>query len=653
MKSIFLFFKRRPAYYALAFLLSVIIVCVCFAVRGIAPFGDHSLMAIDAWGQYFPMLRETRRAVRTGNFYSFSGGLGYNIIPQSAYYTNSPLWLPLYLMPWEITPTSVDIIVILRFGLSGLSFAVWLSEKFRERNVGILAVSCAYSLSGWTLAFINQFMWHDAYWLLPLVILGIERQYHIKKSGLYLTALSVTIFSNFYIAYMVCIFCVIWFIVTVVTAKKDIKYNTAAFARFSLFSLLSGAINSPVLLCTARALSHTKAAGITFHDGLEFYHSIPDFLAMLLPFRKDSIEYGPANLYCGIICAVFAVGALFSKKYHTRAKITYATVTLFLLLSFDLNILDYMWHGFHFPNQLPARQSFLFVFVVLTSSYCGMKAFSGLFQKKRVLITGILSLVITAEITANSVFAFCTYVRTNNGSVNALDNVFSGTSGLSESVLRPQDHANEFYRTELYSYRDNGGLLYGYNGISYYSSTMSSQAYDFFCKLGLPIYAESVSTRYDPDPILNSLFGVKYIVYASNGQVQLIMENATWFPLAFIADSIDINHSLRDKALRNDLIQKVTGDKEIIRFDGGVNDERLVKAAEEKREHGLVISSIDCFGIKGTIETETNGIMLITLPYYDIEVLVNGRKAEITPLLGYLAAVNVDEGVNNIEIHFI
>ncbi|MCK9350692.1 MAG: YfhO family protein, partial [Clostridiales bacterium] len=34
--------------------------------------------------------------------------------------------------------------------------------------------------------------------------------------------------------------------------------------------------------------------------------------------------------------------------------------------SFNLNILDYLWHGFHFPNQLPARQSFLFIFVLLT-----------------------------------------------------------------------------------------------------------------------------------------------------------------------------------------------------------------------------------------------------------------------------------------------
>ncbi|MBQ2265371.1 MAG: YfhO family protein, partial [Oscillospiraceae bacterium] len=41
-------------------------------------------------------------------------------------------------------------------------------------------------------------------------------------------------------------------------------------------------------------------------------------------------------------------------------------VFAFLALSLNCNFLDFMWHGFHFPNQLPGRWSFLFsLFVVL------------------------------------------------------------------------------------------------------------------------------------------------------------------------------------------------------------------------------------------------------------------------------------------------
>ena len=60
-------------------------------------------------------------------------------------------------------------------------------------------------------------------------------------------------------------------------------------------------------------------------------------------------------------------------------------------------------------------------------------------------------------------------------------------------------------------YRDNGGLMYGYNGISYYSSTMSKEAYDFFGRMGLPIYAKNVSTRYTSTPELDAFFSVRYL----------------------------------------------------------------------------------------------------------------------------------------------
>ncbi len=44
-------------------------------------------------------------------------------------------------------------------------------------------------------------------------------------------------------------------------------------------------------------------------------------------------------------------------------------LAVFFLISFNFNILNYIWHGFHFPNSLPARQSFIFIFLLLTMSY--------------------------------------------------------------------------------------------------------------------------------------------------------------------------------------------------------------------------------------------------------------------------------------------
>ena len=38
----------------------------------------------------------------------------------------------------------------------------------------------------------------------------------------------------------------------------------------------------------------------------------------------------------------------------------------FLLLSFGTNMLDFIWHGLNYPDSLPARQSFVYILLVLT-----------------------------------------------------------------------------------------------------------------------------------------------------------------------------------------------------------------------------------------------------------------------------------------------
>lgn len=42
---------------------------------------------------------------------------------------------------------------------------------------------------------------------------------------------------------------------------------------------------------------------------------------------------------------------------------------MFFWLSFSNNMLDFIWHGLHFPTSLPGRQSFLYAFLVLVIAY--------------------------------------------------------------------------------------------------------------------------------------------------------------------------------------------------------------------------------------------------------------------------------------------
>lgn len=648
---------KKRTYFGLSFLIPVLIISICYIGIEIAPFGGKSLMAIDAYGQYFPMLREMRRAFLSGNLsYSFSGGLGFNLIAQSAYYTNSPLWLILYVMPFEITPAGVDLIILLRFGLTGLSFSIWLSEQFDEGSIKGVALSVAYALCGYTLAFINQFMWMDIVLLTPFVIAGLVRLYNKKKPLLYIVALTTAIFSNFYIAFMLCIFCVLCFITVSVINFKGFKNLLIAGCHFAAASLISGILNLPILIPTARAISRTIAVDTAFDYAPKFYHSIKSILMRLLPFQKVSLEYDAPNLYFGLLCVALVIIMFFIRSIPAKTKIASGALLIFLILSTNFNILDYIWHGFHFPNQLPARQCFLIAFVALTLACYALKKLSC-----NKIITFLLCGLIMAEVAANTFFIFRNDVRVTTIDTSLLK--LQDDMDEFKDYIMPDFDKNEFFRSELKDYRDNGGQLYGYLGISYYSSTMSAKAYNFFRQLGLPIYAKNVSVRYVSNPVLNALFGVKYIisdtfvadglssVVASSDKLCLI-ENKAVLPVAFVADKavLDIDKKYTGNAYINELFTKAASCDDVILNNGTVNSEELISAVEKLNASGIKITDISGTKITGTVHADKDGVLFTSLPYEDTQIKIDGEEICEVEIAGYLCGAFICAGTRQVEI---
>ena len=122
-----------------SFLLPFLVVIAGLALRGAMPFGNGSLLAIDAWGQYYPMLCAMKEAIKSGElFWSGKGLMGFNLWAQNAYYTNSVLWLPLYLLPDKLMIAGINILAAIRIGLAGLTCSIYLSgctAKKKPRGV--------------------------------------------------------------------------------------------------------------------------------------------------------------------------------------------------------------------------------------------------------------------------------------------------------------------------------------------------------------------------------------------------------------------------------------------------------------------------------------------------------------------------------------
>lgn len=665
---------RAVKFYCLAFFIPFAIILISACLRELAPFGENTLMAIDAWGQYFPMLREMKRAFRNFDFsYSFTGALGFDLTAQSAYYTNSPLWYLLFLLPGELTPGQVDMTVFIRFALAGFTFFYYLSSHYGKKTVPMLIFSLGYAFSGYTFAFINQFMWMDAVVLLPLVLLGIEKLY--KAEGgvvLYTVSLFLTIYSNFYIAYAVCIFAVLWFFLQSVCHRLTVREWFLAAFRFGICSLTAGLLNLGVLIPLLTAIGNTLASQKGFGTEFKFYHSLKEMLVMLLPFRKSSLAYGAPNLYFGLIPAVLTVPAVFSKE-PLKKKMGYFALFVFMFVSFNFNLLDFIWHGFHFPNQLPGRQSFLFIFMGLVIAFSGFMYLTEELIKKeniRKMLSFALCFVICGELSANAV----TKVLSDTKSVS-VSSVLRNDEALSEvsEKYSPDKNNNEFWRIELASHRYNGGQLYGYNGISHYSSTMSGACYNFFTKLGMSVYAKNVSIEYIPNPVLNALFGIRYIVSESEETDEVsevvgmagnmyIHENKAVLPLIYVGDSavLDVDMSLQGHAFANDIFKKIADCSDVITGNGIIaerqgegyilNTEEFLRGIENILSNKCEITDFGKREIKGKVSSQKDGVLIVSLPASDAEILIDGEKVETLTIAGYMAGAEILAGTHEITI---
>ncbi len=357
-----------------AFIVPVIILSVVFISRGVYPFGDSIYLRSDAYHQYAPFYKELYRKLTEGEslFYSWNIGMGVNFTALYAYYLASPinLLLGIIAIKGNILVT-MDVLIILKTGICGLTFAYYLMKRFDKINYAAPAIAVFYALSSYMAAYSWNIMWIDCVAALPLIALGIEYIVKKKKWLLYTLSLGFAIFSNYYIAIMLCIFSVIYFLVTLFSYEKLTIYKASVrILHFVKGSLLAGGLGAMLFLPALYALSYTVSANSEFPSEWRNYFSIMDMLSRsLMNVEVSILNSDRPNVYCTV--AVFIMIPLYCmcKEINHREKVGKLAALGFILLSFNLNIPDFIWHGFHFPNSLPARHSFIYIFLILTMVY--------------------------------------------------------------------------------------------------------------------------------------------------------------------------------------------------------------------------------------------------------------------------------------------
>lgn len=365
----------------LTFIFPFLSVVAAFAFQKVYPIGDRVMMTVDSYHQYVPFLIEFRNKLVEGRslFFSWNSGLGMEYFVAFSNYAASPLNIFCVFFTAKTMPVFVALVTSIRAGLSGL-FMSWflVGEDEGRRDYITTAFACAYALCGWFCTDFWNIMWCDAVVLLPLILLGLRKLFTEGKYGVYVISLAIAILSNYYTGFFICIFLVcfapiFYFFIfqtkkeTVVEGRLGFKSFAASAARFAFGSLLAGGIAAIMLLPTYTILQSTSAVGSEFPSDYKLTGNLFDFLGRFMVAANPNIRDGMANVYTGII-PILMVPLFFAANKETgiklRHKIGMGLLLLIMYVSFTNRTLDFIWHGFHFPNQIPFRQSFLMSFLI-------------------------------------------------------------------------------------------------------------------------------------------------------------------------------------------------------------------------------------------------------------------------------------------------
>lgn len=396
-----------------SFLLPFLCMMAIFIGNHIYPFGDESFMHSDMYHQYVPFLQEFLRKVRHGEslFYSWNIGTGSNFLALYVYYCASPLnWLML-LVPDQYLIEFMSYMVVLKIGLCGFTFAWYLTRHFHTRHYMVLLFSVFYAMSGFVAAYNWNVMWMDCLFLAPLILLGLERLVNKGTGTLYCIALALSILSNYYISIMICLFLCLYFLILLTETDDGAdawKNRRAAVGRFTLYSLLAGGISCVLLLPELSAIFFTEFSESTFPKKVNWYFSFLDVMARhaVGVKRETGLDHWP-NIFCS--SAVFFLIPLYiqNRAIRLRTRITRLALCAFLLVSFSVNTLNFIWHGFNYPDSLPCRQSFLYIFLVLTMCFEAVYRYEG-YTPTRILQCmggGMLFLLLCEKLVTDDAFS--------------------------------------------------------------------------------------------------------------------------------------------------------------------------------------------------------------------------------------------------------
>ncbi len=394
---------KEYGYIGIAAAIPALIFFLIYLSRGLYPFGNGTVLVLDLNGQYVYFFEALRNAVLEGEnlLYSWSRALGGEFLGMYAYYLASPLSYLVCLFPKDKTQEFLLVMFLIKAAICGGTMGFYLHKHSVTRNrFTVLTFSVMYALSAYCVVQQSNTMWIDAVMWLPLVTYGVEQVVKYGKYKMFVIFLALTLSSNFYIGYMVCIYVLLYYFFFMLAYSDNGVNNPLgekshflkSFMRMGVFSLIAIGISAVIVLSAYYSLQFGKNefTDPNFEAKLKF--DFYDLLFKFLPSSYDTVRIdGLPFVYCGLLTVILAPLFFCTKKFTIREKIASGVFVLIFVLSFIITTLDLVWHGFQKPQWLNARFSFIFCFFLI---FLAFRAFESIKKIKGEYLFAVSGLIL-------------------------------------------------------------------------------------------------------------------------------------------------------------------------------------------------------------------------------------------------------------------
>ncbi len=571
---------EKAAVVILSFVISSVLAAFIFAKLNIYPGGRFTILTYDLAEQYMPLIASLRYLGQKDCTVSFSmfGGLGVSYLSNIAYYMADPLAWMTVLVPLQNLPDAIYFITLIKFGLSGASFClfVFYGLKGTEHKYAALVFSVSYALMSYNIFFSMSLMWLNGVILLPIILIGIEGIIRGKRGFLFVASLTASLYSCYYLTYMTGIFTFLYILYRLAVLRSDKKGIVTVMVKYVCSAVVSLGLSMPIIYPSIKYTALGKMAETADHGGNIIRVTPLRILRNLLPDGEYFMQNeGAPQLYCGIFALMLIFFFFLSKDISLREKLITAGFFGIFFLSFMLVPLDRIWHGFRDPVCFPARYAYTCTCFMLIVAFNALKTsefarITSRFSCRLGIIMIAFGTILLAELYFNGTTVLM-YLNNNSHYQPRADYVSRITK--TKELLSSIDDTDLYRVINKTPNTHDDGFLFGFNDIAYFSSSYNYGVHSFLGKMGYG-FRKQVLHDIGSTPVMESLLSVKYYIgnpsdycgaetVIDNG-IYSLCSNPYALPIGFLTnidDGAEIDFSDDPFNNHNRLVEKMIGEQ--------------------------------------------------------------------------------------------